>query len=215
MWPFNWLLDTEPFTPRAACGCWTDVEVGVAVLANVLIFFAYSAIPLLLAYFVRWKPQAPHRHIFRLFAVFIASCGVSHALDACMYFWPAYRLLIAVETWTAVISVYTFFRLTPLLPSLLSMRMPEEFDALIARQREVEQKLRHTNRNLEHQLTLRDRLEKEVGFLRELELAKARKDSEVHRAIDRLDAITGTLERFFQATWPDMKGDGVATLPSA
>lgn len=70
-----------------------------------------------------------------------------------------------------------------------------EHDQLIA-------KLEHKTRNLEAQIVYRDRLEKEIGFLRELELIHARKESGTQQAVQKLEDITSRLTVLMQDNWP-------------
>lgn len=78
-----------------------------------------------------------------------------------------------------------------------------EMRAALAEKDKVEQELRHKTRNLEQQVIHRDRLESELGFLRELELAHARNESGTQQAVDKLDKITGNLIAMMQSVWPE------------
>jgi len=82
-------------------------------------------------------------------------------------------------------------------------------DALVGRDK-IERELRHSKRDLQNQLYLRDRLEKEVGFLRELELARVRNNTATQQAVARLDAATDKLEELMENTWP---AANLAALP--
>lgn len=75
--------------------------------------------------------------------------------------------------------------------------------AVLAEKNTLEGELKHKNRNLQNQITLRDRLEREIEFLRQLELAHAKKESGVQQAVSRIDAITGNLLAFMQSVWPE------------
>ena len=77
-----------------------------------------------------------------------------------------------------------------------------EMHAALAKAAELEGELRHKNANLRNNIMLRDRLENELQFMRELELAHAKKESGVQQAVDRIDNITGKLLEMMQATWP-------------
>ncbi len=77
-----------------------------------------------------------------------------------------------------------------------------EMQAALAEKERIETELRHRTRNLEHQVCLRDRLEKEVTFLRELQLAHARNESDTHKAVTRLDDITNNLIDMMKNVWP-------------
>lgn len=66
-------------------------------------------------------------------------------------------------------------------------------DAELAERTKVEHELRRSKRDLEEQLSCRKLLEDQVSFLRELQLAHARKDSATQQAINRLDTLVGEL----------------------
>lgn len=67
--------------------------------------------------------------------------------------------------------------------------------AAIAAMSQVEQALRHKTRNLEHQILLHKRLEKEVAFLRQIELFRAGNYSDTQKAVDKLDAVSVNLDK--------------------
>lgn len=78
-----------------------------------------------------------------------------------------------------------------------------EMAAALAEKEKLEGELRHKNANLRSNIYLRDRLEKEVEFLRRLELAHANKESGTQQAVERIDAITDRLLEFMQSVWPE------------
>lgn len=70
-------------------------------------------------------------------------------------------------------------------------------------QAKVEQELRHSKRNLEHQLAYRALLEKDVEFLRTLELARVSSYGGVQQATETMDRCTTRLVELMQAHYPD------------
>lgn len=78
-----------------------------------------------------------------------------------------------------------------------------EMVAALAAKDRIEQSLLHKTRGLQQQVSLRNRLENEVQFLRELELARASGNSGVQQAVDRIDAIASNLLGFMQSVWPE------------
>lgn len=78
-----------------------------------------------------------------------------------------------------------------------------EMKAALAAKDAVEQELRHKTRNLEHQIFCRDRLEKELAWLKELQLAHANRESGTQRAVAHLDRITTNLLDMMKDVWPD------------
>jgi hypothetical protein len=87
----------------------------------------------------------------------------------------------------------------------------EAVSKITAEKHQLAGELRHKNSNLRSQIMLRDRLENELQFLRDLELAHAKKESGVQQAVDRMDAITGTLLEYMKTVWPDTPDLGQAT----
>lgn len=81
-----------------------------------------------------------------------------------------------------------------------------EMAAALADKEKLEGELRHKNSNLRHQIYLRDRLEKEVEFLRQLELAHANRESGIQRACARIDTIADNLLDYMKSVWPDAHG---------
>lgn len=77
-----------------------------------------------------------------------------------------------------------------------------EKDAQLATTDGVEKEFRHAQRNLEHQLVLQDRMDREIAFLRELQLAHLKEDSDTQRAVSKIEAIADQLQAMMQDTWP-------------
>ncbi|WP_169155649.1 hypothetical protein [Brasilonema bromeliae] len=82
------LFATDGFVPRWACGLWTPFHGWLHVLSDCGIAAAYFAIPCLLAYFVLRRRDVPFLPVFWLFAAFVLSCGVGHAIEATLFWHP-------------------------------------------------------------------------------------------------------------------------------
>ena len=136
MLAFFWqLFDTSGFPPRWECGAaWAqEPAVGwIHIFSDLSVFAAYTAIPLMLLYFVFHKNLGAFLPIFWLFAVFILACGTVHLVEATLFWHPWYRLSALVKLITAVASVATVVALVPQMPKFLSLRMPEELEHEIA-----------------------------------------------------------------------------------
>jgi signal transduction histidine kinase/DNA-binding response OmpR family regulator len=116
------------------------------IISDVAIFCAYTAIPLMLVYFVLKKKDAPFLPIFWLFAVFIVACGMSHLVEAVIFWEPVYRLSGYVKAGTAIVSVVTVCALVPNMPKFLSMKTPEELNREIAERRRAEAEAERANK---------------------------------------------------------------------
>src|SRR5947209_4138806 len=110
------LFDTSGFTARWQCGTWTASEGWLHILADLLVWLAYLAIPFVLGVFVLRRHDIPFRRLFLLFGAFILACGTTHLMDAVVFWWPAYRLAALLKLITAVVSwatVVALWRMAP------------------------------------------------------------------------------------------------------
>jgi two-component system, sensor histidine kinase and response regulator len=143
------LFDTSGFPPRWDCGTgWADAPaVGwIHIFSDLAVFAAYTAIPLMLLYFVFQKKTGAFLPIFWLFAVFILACGTVHLVEATLFWHPWYRLSALVKAITAVASVATVGALVPQMPKFLSLRMPQELEHEIAERKRAEAEAARANR---------------------------------------------------------------------
>jgi len=118
---FQHLFDTTGFPPRWHCGQWSEGHGWLHILSDLAIFGAYAAIPLALVYFTRRRKDAPFIPVFWLFAAFIISCGISHLIEATIFWHPWYRLSGLVKAITAVISWMTVIALIKVIPTALTL----------------------------------------------------------------------------------------------
>lgn len=147
----NWvslIFDTFGFPPRWSCGVWSQSLGWTHIASDILIFLAYVAIPVVLAYFLRRRRDIPFPGIVWMFALFILSCGGTHLIEAIIFYYPVYRLSAVVKVITAVASWGTVFGLIPIVPKLLALRSPEELQREIDRRATVEGELRKKNEEL-------------------------------------------------------------------
>jgi two-component system, sensor histidine kinase and response regulator len=146
---FSQLFDTSGFPPRWDCGAaWAEEPaVGwIHIFSDLAVFAAYTAIPVMLLYFVFHKKTGAFLPIFWLFAVFILACGTVHLVEAIIFWHPWYRLSALVKLITAVASVATVTALVPQMPKFLSLRMPEELEHEIAERKRAEAEAARANR---------------------------------------------------------------------
>lgn len=118
------LLDTAGFPARWYCGhAWyAEPHVGwMHIVSDVVIFFAYIAIPCVLAYFVLKRKELVFPNIFWLFALFIVSCGVTHLVEAMIFWEPVYRLSALLKMITAVVSTATVVALVRIAPQAIAL----------------------------------------------------------------------------------------------
>lgn len=151
------LFDTNGFVPRWNCGNWTGGHGWLHILSDLGIWSAYFAIPLVLAYFVLRRRDLPFRTIFVLFVAFILLCGMTHLMEAIIFWHPAYRLAGVIKLVTAVVSWVTVFSLMRVVPGVLTMRTPEELEREIAARIAAEEALQRANAELERRVQERTR----------------------------------------------------------
>lgn len=118
---FAYLFDTTGFPPRWYCGEWSAAHGWLHIVSDLGIFTAYFAIPCVLVYFVRKRADVPFMPVVWLFAAFILSCGIGHAIEASLFWHPWYRLSGLVKLVTALVSWATVLALIPLVPKALAL----------------------------------------------------------------------------------------------
>jgi len=147
------LFDTGGFPARWYCGVWSAQLGWLHIVSDVLVFGAYMAIPCLLYYFTRRRPDLPFLPVFWLFCAFIAACGATHLIEATIFWWPAYRLSGAAKLLTAAVSWATVLALIPVLPRALALpglaRINAELEREITARRAAETEVKALNADLE------------------------------------------------------------------
>jgi PAS domain S-box-containing protein len=144
MYYFTHLFSTEGLPPRWLCGVWTPFQGWFYILSDIGIWAAYFTIPVLLLTFIRRRKDVPFLRIFWLFAAFIFACGMTHFMDALMFWWPAYRLSGVVYFFTAVISWVTVFALISVIPKALALKSPVALESEIQDRIKAEEALRQS-----------------------------------------------------------------------
>jgi hypothetical protein len=65
---------------------------------------AYLAIPCVIGFFLGREKDVPFRTVVRLFGAFILFCGMTHLMEAVIFWWPTYRLPGLIKLLTALVS---------------------------------------------------------------------------------------------------------------
>ena len=133
---FARLLDTSGFPARWRCGSWTPELGWLHIVSDLAIAGAYISIPAVLVLFLSKRRDVPFPRVGWLFGGFVLFCGIGHALEALIFWYPAYRLAGAVKAATAIASWITAiatFRIIPMamnLPNIsrLNGQLREEMD---------------------------------------------------------------------------------------
>ncbi len=160
---FTHLFDTSDFPARWSCGRWSSAHGWLHIASDSLIFGAYMAIPASLAVVATRRRDLPLRPIFWLFVAFIMSCGLTHLVEAILFYQPVYRFSGVMKAATALVSWATVLALVRVLPTALTLpgiqATNEMLRAEIARRTIVETELEKARQDLEQrtsQLVLRE-----------------------------------------------------------
>lgn len=150
---FRDLFDTNGFPARWHCGQWSAGHGWMHILSDIAIFGAYAAIPLALAYFIRQRKDVPFTPVVWLFIAFIASCGLTHLIEATIFWHPWYRFSGLMKAVTAVVSWMTVIALLKVLPSALALpglaKINLQLSEEIAERRRAEKALQESNQLLD------------------------------------------------------------------
>ncbi|MGB5968403.1 MAG: ATP-binding protein [Spirulinaceae cyanobacterium] len=141
MWDYlKEIFSPSQYMPHGNCYLWQPPLVLLHLVSDLLIAYAYFSIPILLIYFVSKRQDVPFMRIFYLFGAFIILCGIGHLLEVWTLWHPAYWLSGIEQGMTALVSCYTAFRMTTLLPQFLSLKTPQELEEInreLAKQIEI------------------------------------------------------------------------------
>lgn len=118
---FSNLFETDSWPPRWYCGTWSNFHGWLYIFSDLAIWLAYFFIPVIIILFVQKRPNIPFLPVFWLFGAFILLCGLTHIIDAIIFWWPAYRVSALIKFLTAVVSIITVFALIRDLPKLLDL----------------------------------------------------------------------------------------------
>lgn len=109
----DWLLETELWPPRKDCGQWTPALIATAVASELVIALQYICVAIAIGIGAKTYNERSKDGVFRIrktttltFVLIFVSCGISHGINALMFFYPAYRLATAWITVTAFISMF-------------------------------------------------------------------------------------------------------------
>ncbi|HEY9734369.1 MAG TPA: ATP-binding protein [Drouetiella sp.] len=122
------LLSTvsDGFMPHGFCLQWNVPLLCVFIAGNLGIAIAYFLIPVALQRFIGKRKDLPYPFMFKLFAAFILSCGLTHLAKIWTLYHADYWLEAGLDLWTALVSLVTAALLYPLIPKALQLRSPRD-----------------------------------------------------------------------------------------
>lgn len=118
---FTGAFNSAGFPPRWYCGQWSAPLGWTHIISDVLIWLAYTAIPVVIAVYLYRRDEIVFPRVGWLFAAFILACGSIHLVEAVIFYWPIYRFSAVLKAVTAVVSCATVVALLPVLPKALSL----------------------------------------------------------------------------------------------
>ncbi|MDQ5966065.1 MAG: hypothetical protein QG625_2220 [Cyanobacteriota bacterium erpe_2018_sw_39hr_WHONDRS-SW48-000098_B_bin.30] len=152
-----WNALTNGFMPHGYCLKWDGPLLTVMIAANIGIALAYFAIPIALRYFVGTKKDLPYPYMFKLFAAFILSCGMTHLAKILTLFQPLYWIEAGLDLLTAIVSLLTAFLLLPIIPKALKLRSPKDLEVANQELAEANKKLASSELEMQRQVDERTR----------------------------------------------------------
>ncbi len=135
---FRTVFSSGDFIPHGHCYLWQPLLVWFHLIADTLIALAYYSIPVSLVYFARRRQDLPFRWVFWLFGAFIVACGTTHLMDVWTLWHPSYWLSGALKALTALLSVATAVMLYWLVPRLILLPSPSQWETALARLQEAQ-----------------------------------------------------------------------------
>jgi len=144
----NKVTDTTGFMPHGYCLRWEPALVFSMVASNLGIALAYFAIPGAIWYLTRHKKDLPYPWMFRLFAMFIIACGLSHVMKVWTLYEPFYWTEVLIDVFTAGLSLLTAAMLWPLIPKALSLKSAQEFEAVATKAKQTLKALQESEENI-------------------------------------------------------------------
>lgn len=131
----TWLAGTDAFPARWHCGDWAPWLGYLHIASDIVIFVAYALISAALYVLVRRLPPNTYdkaRLAIIAGVAFVATCGVSHLLDAVTFYVPLYRVSGPWKALTATISACAAVTFGRLLPDAAALRSETQFQDELA-----------------------------------------------------------------------------------
>lgn len=146
---FRRLTDSSDWPPRWFCGRWTDFHGWLYITSDLMIWLAYMIIPLILIRYLFIKKGVPLPGVFWLFGAFILLCGLTHLIDAMLFWVPVYRISALIRFMTGVVSIATVLALFRYFDVAVGLRTSKEYDRELSFRQQAVQELSRSNEELQ------------------------------------------------------------------
>ncbi len=114
-------FDASGFPPRWLCGDWSPFLGWLTISSDLVIFAAYTAIPITIILYLKRRREVPFPHLFWLFCAFIFSCGTTHLIEAIIFWHPIYPVQGVLKGFTAVVSIAAVVATARSMPAALAV----------------------------------------------------------------------------------------------
>lgn len=146
---FQRLTDSSDWPPRWFCGRWSDFHGWLYIASDLMIWLAYMVIPLILIRYLFVKKGIPLPGVFWLFGAFILLCGLTHLLDAIIFWIPVYRISALVRFLTGVVSIATVIALFHYFNEAVGLRTSREYERELSFRQQAVMELTRSNEELQ------------------------------------------------------------------
>ena len=146
---FRRLTDSSDWPARWFCGRWSDFHGWLYITSDLMIWLAYMIIPLILIRYLFIKKGVPLPGVFWLFGAFILLCGLTHLIDAMLFWVPVYRVSALVRFLTGVVSIATVLALFRYFDVAVGLRTSKEYDRELSFRQQAVQELSRSNEELQ------------------------------------------------------------------
>lgn len=156
----EWLFDTQGFVTRSNCGDWKNELKFAYITCNLIIWIAYTLIPLILFLAIRKVKGGLIERLKSLkftmfcFIMFIFFCGWTHLNDVTVFYWAPYRFYTLIYGLTAIFSVGTVFVLVINLPWIIQLKTFKEYKTLAESREALIQKKEILEAGMAHQISV-------------------------------------------------------------
>lgn len=155
---FSGLFDHHRWPPRWFCGYWSHFHGWLYILSDLLIWAAYFTIPFIIISYIRKKGRLQFYAAYIWFAAFIFLCGLTHLIDAAIFWIPIYRVSALARFATAVVSWLTVYYLWKLVPQALNLKGPELLQSEVENGRKLLHELQETNKKLSREKEFNEKI---------------------------------------------------------